>query len=120
MVLQGGGTLLSAGMQGANIDPRWQAVSQVVYGTGGTLLGELPHSRAQESEADRIGLIYMAQAGYPPEAAVDFWRRFGDFNKQQGGDTLWFLRTHPMDETRIKQIQQWIPEAKAAAGGAAR
>jgi predicted Zn-dependent protease len=119
-MIQGGGSLLAVGMQGANVDPRWQAVSQMVYGTGGTLLGELPHSRAQESEADRIGLIYMAQAGYPPEAAVDFWQRFGAFNKQQGGDTLWFLRTHPMDETRIKQIQQWIPEAKAAAGGAAR
>lgn len=119
-MIQGGGTLLAVGMQGANVDPRWQAISQMVYGTGGTLLGELPHSRDQESEADRIGLIYMAQAGYPPEAAVDFWRRFGDFNKQQGGDTMWFLRTHPTDETRIKQIQQWIPEAKAAAGGAAR
>lgn len=119
-MIQGGGTLLAVGMQGANVDPRWQAISQMVYGTGGTLLGELPHSRKQESEADQIGLIYMAQAGYPPEAAVEFWKRFGEFNKQQGGETLWFLRTHPMDETRIKQIQQWIPEAKAAAGGAAR
>ena len=76
---------------------------------------ELPHSRAQESEADRIGLIYMAQAGYAPEAAVDFWKRFGEFNKQQGGDTPWFLRTHPLDETRVKQLQGWIPEAKAKA-----
>jgi metalloendopeptidase OMA1, mitochondrial len=116
MMIQGGGAVLNVGLQAFEVDPQWQAISQMVYGTGGTLLGELPHSRKQESEADRIGLIYMAQAGYPPEAAVDFWRRFGDFNKQQGGDTLWFLRTHPMDETRIKQIQQWIPEAKAAAG----
>jgi metalloendopeptidase OMA1, mitochondrial len=120
MMMQGGGALLGVGMQAFEVDPRWQAISQMVYGTGGTLLGELPHSRKQESEADYIGLMYMAQAGYPPEAAVEFWQRFGDFNKQKGGDTLWFLRTHPVDETRIKQIQEWIPEAKAAASSAAR
>lgn len=115
MAIQGGGALLGVGMQAAGVDPRWQAVSQMAYGTGGTLLGELPHSRDQESEADRIGLIYMTRAGYPPEAAVEFWQRFAVFNQQAGGNTPWFLRTHPMDETRIKQIQKWIPEAKAAA-----
>jgi predicted Zn-dependent protease len=87
----------------------------MAYGVGAKLGAELPHSRAQESEADRIGLIYMAQAGYAPEAAVDFWKRFGEFNKQQGSETPWFLRTHPLDETRVKQLQGWIPEAKAKA-----
>jgi predicted Zn-dependent protease len=113
MVIQGGGNLLGLGLQ--NTDPRWQAAASLAYGVGTKLGAELPHSRAQESEADRIGLIYMAQAGYPPEAAVDFWKRFGEFNKQQGGDTPWFLRTHPLDETRVKQLQGWIPEAKAKA-----
>lgn len=113
MVIQGGGSLLGLGMQ--NTDPRWQAAATMAYGVGAKLGAELPHSRAQESEADRIGLIYMAQAGYAPEAAVDFWKRFGEFNKQQGGDTPWFLRTHPLDETRVKQLQGWIPEAKAKA-----
>jgi predicted Zn-dependent protease len=73
---------------------------------------ELPHSRAQESEADRLGLIYMARAGYAPEAAVSFWQRFADHNSHSGGSTPWFLRTHPLDETRIRQLQEWLPRAK--------
>jgi predicted Zn-dependent protease len=73
----------------------------------------LPHSRAQESEADHIGLIYLARAGYPPEAAVQFWERFMAYNNQQGGATLPFLRTHPTDEVRIRQLNEWMPEAKA-------
>jgi len=84
-----------------------------VYGTGAQLGVALPHSRAQESEADHIGLLYMARAGYDPENAVAFWQRFASFNKQSGSETPWFLRTHPLDETRIRQLQQWMPEAKA-------
>lgn len=113
MVIQGGGNLLGMGLQ--KTDPRWQAVAQLAYGYGTQIGAELPHSRAQESEADHIGLIYMARAGYPPEAAVEFWQRFGEFNKQQGSDTPWFLRTHPLDETRVKQLQGWLPEAKQQA-----
>jgi len=109
MVVQGGGSLLGIGL--AKTDPKWQAAAQMAYGYGTKLGAELPHSRAQESEADHIGLIYMARAGYPPEAAVEFWQRFGEFNKQQGGETPWFLRTHPLDETRVKQLQGWLPEA---------
>ncbi len=113
MVIQGGGSLLGLGLQ--KTDPKWQAAAMMAYGYGTQLGAELPHSRAQESEADHIGLIYMARAGYPPEAAVEFWQRFGEFNKQQGSNTPWFLRTHPLDETRVKQLQGWIPEAKQQA-----
>lgn len=113
MLIQGGGSLLGLGMQ--KTDPKWQAAAMMAYGYGTKLGAELPHSRAQESEADRIGLTYMARAGYPPEAAVEFWQRFGEFNKQQGDSTPWFLRTHPLDETRVKQLQGWIPEAKQQA-----
>ncbi len=113
MVIQSGGSLLGLGMQKS--DPKWQAAAMMAYGYGTQLGAELPHSRAQESEADHIGLIYMARAGYPPEAAVQFWQRFGEFNKQQGDSTPWFLRTHPLDETRVKQLQGWIPEAKQQA-----
>ena len=116
MVIQGGGSLLGLGLQ--NTDPRWQAVAQLAYGYGTKVGAELPHSRGQESEADHIGLIYMTRAGYAPEAAVDFWKRFGEFNKQRGGDTPWFLRTHPLDETRVKQLEGWIPEAKSRANTA--
>ena len=118
MVIQTGGSLLGAGL--ANTDPRWQAVAQLAYGVGTKVGAELPHSRAQESEADHIGLIYMTRAGYAPEAAVDFWKRFGEFNKQHGSDTPGFLRTHPLDEVRVKQLEGWIPEAKARANGTAR
>jgi predicted Zn-dependent protease len=88
-----------------------QALATNLYGIGAQLGVALPHSRTQESAADRIGLTYMARAGYPPEAAVAFWQRFAEFNKQQGSAQMWFLRTHPLDETRIQQIKQWLPDA---------
>ncbi len=90
------------------------ALAQQLYGVGAEVGAVLPHSRAQESEADHIGLIYMARAGYDPEAAVGFWQRFSDYARKSGGDAApWFLRTHPLDQTRIEQIRGWLPEAKA-------
>ena len=112
ILIQTGGSLLGTGMQVAEADPRWQAAAGVAYGLGTQVGRELPHSRKQESEADQIGLLYMARAGYNPEAAVEFWTRFAQFN-QQGGSTPAFLRTHPTDETRIRQLQEWMPKAKA-------
>ena len=109
MVLQTGGSLLDAGL--SNKDPKILALATNLYGMGAQLGVALPHSRTQESAADRIGLTYMARAGYPPEAAVAFWERFAEFNKQQGGTQMWFLRTHPLDETRIQQLKQWLPDA---------
>jgi len=95
-------------------DPRWTAAFGQLYGIGSQVAVELPHSRDQESEADKIGLFYMARAGYDPEASVAFWERFSGYIKQAGGgNTPAFLRTHPLDETRIKQLKQWMPEAKA-------
>jgi predicted Zn-dependent protease len=112
MMAQFGGQLLGSAV--SNADPRWQALLNGAYGIGSQDFALPAHSRAQESEADHIGLIYMARAGYDPAAAVQFWQRFMEFNKQNGGGgTLSFLRTHPTDETRIKQLQQWLPEAKA-------
>ena len=73
----------------------------------------LPHSRAQESSADEIGLVLMARAGYDPAAAVGFWERFAAHNRSSGGQTPWFLRTHPLDQQRIARIQQLLPKAKA-------
>jgi len=114
MLRQGVGEGVGAGLSAAGADPRVASASEVIYGTGSQLLEALPHSRAQESEADHRGLIYMALAGYDPEMAVAFWQRFSVFAIEKGGgNTLWFLRTHPLDETRIKQLQQWVPEAKA-------
>lgn len=110
MVLQGVGSLAAAGL--SKTDPRWQSGLMLAYGAG-SQLGELKFSRDHESEADQIGLRYMARAGYNPEAAVQFWHRFAAFNAQQGGATPEFLRTHPSDETRIQRLQQWMPAAKA-------
>ena len=112
MLEQMGGQVLGVSL--ANSDPRMQAAAQVAYGLTTQLGRELPHSRAQESEADHIGLIYMARAGYDPQAAVLFWQRFMQYNNQHGGNgTPVFLRTHPLDETRIRQLQQWMPQAEA-------
>jgi predicted Zn-dependent protease len=102
---------------GSLLSPKYQNLTLAAYGVGTQVGLELPHSRAQESEADHIGLIYMARAGYDPKEAVAFWQRFMEYNKQQGGgqDSFFskFLRTHPLDEVRIKQLQQWLPEAEA-------
>jgi predicted Zn-dependent protease len=110
MGLQVAGSILAVSTQ----QSEWAALINQAYGMGSQLGVALPHSRSQESEADRIGLIYMARAGYDPEAAVSFWQRFAEFNRQAGGSGApWFLRTHPVDETRIEQIKTWLPEAKA-------
>jgi predicted Zn-dependent protease len=110
-VLQYGGS--AVGALTSSSKPMMQEAAAAAFGVGGPLLVQLPHSRKQESEADHIGLIYMARAGYDPHSAVEFWQRFADFNKSHGGDnTPTFLRTHPLDETRIKQLQDWMPEAE--------
>ena len=78
------------------------------YGAGSQLLGTLPFSRSHESEADHYGLMLMSIAGYNPEEAVSFWERMDS----QGGGSFEFLSTHPSDTTRIKQLKEWIPDAK--------
>lgn len=111
MLMQAGGSLLGEAV--SSTDPRWQAATALAYGLGTKLGRELPHSRAQESEADHIGLLYMARAGYNPEAAIGFWQRFADYGRTNGGsETLVFLRTHPTDETRIRQLREWLPRAR--------
>jgi len=78
-------------------------------GAGATVGLLLPWGRAQESEADHLGLIYMAKAGYHPMAARDLWVRMGEASKDRRQPE--FLSTHPPPATRITQIEGWIPEA---------
>jgi predicted Zn-dependent protease len=112
MLMQSGGQILGTTLSSA--DPLAQAAATVAYGLTTKVGRELPHSRAQESEADQIGLIYMARAGYDPETAVGFWQRFAAYSQQQGGGgTPAFLRTHPTDEKRIQQLKVLMPRAKA-------
>ena len=68
----------------------------------------LSYSRNHESEADHMGLIFAALAGYDPQTAITFWQRMAS---QSSNKTSEFLSDHPSDETRIRQIQGWMPEA---------
>jgi len=81
-----------------------------VYGLGAGVGLALPFSRSQESEADHIGLILMAKAGYDPRVALDLWQRM---EKKEGGKSAppEFLSTHPGYETRIHQLREFLPEA---------
>ena len=80
-----------------------------VYGVGTQVGILLPYSRLQESEADHLGLIFMAMAGYDPHQAVDFWQRMAKMKEGQAPPE--FLSTHPSDEARIKKIEEFLPEA---------
>ena len=78
------------------------------YGIGSTL-GVLKYSRTHESEADKLGLVFMAMAGYDPQQAVGFWERMA---AQSGGPNLpQLISTHPSDATRIKDIKAFLPRA---------
>jgi predicted Zn-dependent protease len=70
----------------------------------------LPFSRKQESEADHIGLVYMARAGYDPRQSVAFWKRMQRASK--GKEPPEFASDHPSDAHRIQRIEQWLPEAE--------
>ena len=85
-----------------------QTIGSTVFGLGAQYAVMLPYSRKQELEADRIGLILMAIAGYDPNVAIPFWQRM---SQQGSGKTLEFLSTHPSDATRIAEMRKVIPEA---------
>ena len=72
----------------------------------------LPFSRSHETEADKIGLNIMAIAGYNPDEAAKLWVRM---KSAHGSSTPKFLSTHPSNDTRIKNLTKWAPEAKAEA-----
>jgi predicted Zn-dependent protease len=91
-------------------DPRTVQTVAALLGAGATVGLILPWSRTQESEADRLGLTYMAKAGYHPQAARDFWARMAEAARGKERPPE-FLSTHPAPETRIRQIEAWIPEA---------
>ena len=75
----------------------------------GTNVGMLKFSRSHESEADHMGLIFMAMAGYDPASAPKFWERMATLSGGQQPPE--FLSTHPSHDTRIKDLEGWIPEA---------
>jgi len=83
---------------------------------GKELLISLPWGRKQELEADRIGLMYMARAGYDPREAIEFWKRMAALGG--GGGPEW-MSTHPSDEVRVRELEALLPEALAAYQGTA-
>lgn len=109
MLTQLGGLALSKAIESKPKET--QALWMTAFGLGAQVGVLLPYSRLHENEADHLGLIFMALAGYDPEKAVDFWQRMAD-NKKGGGTPPEFLSTHPSDETRINNLKSLLPEAK--------
>ena len=81
-----------------------------LYLVGSKLAFELPNNRMQETEADKLGLIFMNMAGYDPEEAINFWQKMAA--KKSNQNTPRFLSTHPSNQTRIKTITTLLPEIK--------
>ncbi len=106
LAVQMGGVALSTALstQTAQTQQLWMSV----FGVGSQYGFMLPYGRLQENEADELGLVFMAMAGYDPNAAVAFWQRMSE---QKGGEAPpEFLSTHPSDETRIQRIKEQIPK----------
>jgi metalloendopeptidase OMA1, mitochondrial len=99
--------ILDAGLSGTSAATRELALRS--FGVSTTLMGSLPFSRSDESEADHIGLILMAKAGYDPREGPRLWQRM---MQMAGGSGMpEFLSTHPNPETRIKDMEAWMPDA---------
>ncbi len=103
------GVAVATGKQSTENQKIWQEA----YGIGSQVGVMLPFSRSHESEADKIGLILMAIAGYNPDTAVGFWERMSASSNGQAPPQ--FLSTHPSDANRIAYLKSLIPQAKAEA-----
>jgi predicted Zn-dependent protease len=86
-----------------------QRLWMTAFGVGAQLGALLPFSRTQEREADHLGLVFMAIAGYNPDEAVEFWQRMTA--QQNRAAPPAFISTHPSDASRINNIEAHLPEA---------
>lgn len=107
MIQQYGGVALSVMLSEKPAET--QALFAQAYGLGSQLGVMLPFSRKHESEADEMGLIFMAMAGYNPQVAPEFWKRMAALSN--GSEPEEFLSTHPSNQTRIDNLKKWMPEA---------
>ncbi len=103
-----GGAVIGVASSGTS-EATQQVINQA-YGLGAQTGYVLPNSRTQELEADRLGLSFMAMAGYNPQTAVSFWQRMASASSGSSKPPE-FLSTHPADDTRIARIQRDLPEA---------
>ena len=106
LVVQMGGVALSEAIKEKPAET--QNIFNSVYGVGSQLGVLLPYSRKHELEADKLGLIFMAMAGYDPSTAIPFWERMSSMT---GGAPPELLSTHPSDARRIDEIKKALPEA---------
>jgi predicted Zn-dependent protease len=106
LLAAGGALALQFGTN--DLDSQTRQMLMAAYGAGSTLGFLLPYSRYHESEADEIGLIYAAKAGYDPRAAIGFWQRM---EALKSGSPPEFLSTHPSGATRVKKLNALMPEA---------
>ncbi|MEO5909572.1 MAG: M48 family metallopeptidase [Pelobium sp.] len=107
MIAQGLGSIIGGAVTNSQAG---MGVFNQIFGVGAQAGVLLPNSRKQESEADRLGLTFMAMAGYNPQSAVDFWTRMAA--QANGQAPPEFLSTHPSDATRINDIKKYLPEAQ--------
>ena len=108
LVLQG--ALQGAGAALGDMSPAAHQATMAALGLGSNVGVLLPWSRMQETEADELGLMIAADAGYDPRSAIDLWTRMG----QGGGSPPEFLSTHPSESTRIQRLQRLMPRAMLA------
>ncbi|NPA67029.1 MAG: M48 family metallopeptidase [Chlorobi bacterium] len=101
-------TMLATSKASPENQQKWAAI----YGYGSTLGVILPYSRTHESEADKMGQIIMAIAGYNPDAAANVWVKMQQLGGQQPPE---ILSTHPSHERRMNNLRKWAPEAKQIA-----
>ena len=106
LMMQLGGMALSEAL--SSKPEETQALYMTAFALGAQYGAMLPFSRQHESEADHMGLIFMALAGYDPQAAPVFWQRMSDLG---GGAPPEFMSTHPSDATRIRELNEHMPEA---------
>ena len=109
------GNIIGVAASAAGAGTNTQSTISQIYGLG-SQMATLKYSRNHENEADHIGLIFAAMAGYNPQEALTFWQRMAQSSQ---GNTPEFLSTHPSDATRISNIQKILPEAMKYYNGTA-
>jgi metalloendopeptidase OMA1, mitochondrial len=102
--------LVGAQLSFSDLDWEKRRMVMAALGAGAQYGVLLPFSRSHETEADEMGLLYMARAGYPPAEAIGFWQRMQEAGSQKPPE---WMSTHPADETRIRNLRAMLPRAEA-------